>query len=191
LALALILPAYLVHALVDVDWDFLAVSAPAFLVAGALAGRPAPERRVSPFAVAMAAGAAVLLFAALLLPWLGARWSDDAFGAIGGRPGHVIALAKRARSVDPLLVEPLWWQADAEKNPRVQLGLFKEATKRQPENPQTWLFKARFELDYGCARLALADFYKFNALDPYAQPSAGPADYRKALKLVNSGKPKC
>ncbi|MBA3841929.1 MAG: O-antigen ligase family protein, partial [Actinobacteria bacterium] len=33
LALALVLPAYLVHSLVDVDWDFAAVSVPAFLVA--------------------------------------------------------------------------------------------------------------------------------------------------------------
>ena len=41
------LPAFLVHSLVDVDWDFAAVSAPAFLAAGALAGRPAAARRVA------------------------------------------------------------------------------------------------------------------------------------------------
>ena len=40
LALALALPAYLVHGLLDIDWDFAAVSAPVFLIAGAVAARP-------------------------------------------------------------------------------------------------------------------------------------------------------
>src|SRR5207302_9988435 len=57
LALALLLPAYLVHSLVDVDWDFVAVSAPAFLAAGALAGT-VELRRVSWFGSLIAAGAA-------------------------------------------------------------------------------------------------------------------------------------
>ena len=43
LALALIFPAYLLHGLVDIDWDFVAVSAPALLVAGSLVGGP-PRR---------------------------------------------------------------------------------------------------------------------------------------------------
>ena len=55
LALALLFPAYLVHGLVDVGWDFVAVSAPAFLVAGALVGR-APPRPVSSFAQIAGAG---------------------------------------------------------------------------------------------------------------------------------------
>ena len=44
LALALLLPAFLVHSLVDVDWDFAAVAAPAFVAAGALVGGPAVRR---------------------------------------------------------------------------------------------------------------------------------------------------
>ena len=45
LALALALPALLVHSLVDIDWDFAAVAAPVFLIAGALSGRlPLPPR---------------------------------------------------------------------------------------------------------------------------------------------------
>ena len=188
LALALLVPAYFVHSLVDIDWDFVAVSAPAFLVVGALAGG-LPARRVSPFGSLVAAGAALLAFVVLLLPWLGERWSDDA--SVASRPAHAISLAKKARSVDPLLVEPLWWQADAQKDPIKALALYAEATRMQPQNAQTWLYKARFELDYGCARAALEDLYKFNALDPKARPSAGPDDYLRALGLVNSGKPKC
>jgi hypothetical protein len=183
LALALILPAYLLHGLVDIDWDFVAVSAPAFLVAGSLAGRP--PRRVPAFATLAVAGAAVLAFGVLLLPWLGHRWADQAFLNADAK------LANRARGVDPLLVEPYWALADAQSTYARRIYYFDLATKRQPENAQTWLFKAQFELDNHCARAALQDFYKFNALDPYERPTSGPDDYRKALALVNSGKPRC
>src|SRR4051794_10151892 len=67
LALSLMLPAYVVHSLVDIDWDFVAVSAPAFLAAGALIGRP-PVRRGSPFGVLAAAGAAPLVVVVLPPP---------------------------------------------------------------------------------------------------------------------------
>src|SRR5579862_403994 len=191
LALGLILPAYLLHGLVDIDWDFVAVSAPAFLVAGALVGRPV-ERRLPGFAVVTAAGAAALVFGILLLPWLGQRWADDAY--FSSSPSQAVTLAKRARSVDPLLVETYWAQAnaaDARNQVSRAVAFFRLATERQPENAQTWLLKAEYELGIGCPRHALTDFYRFNALDPYAQPSEGPDDYRRALRLVNSGKPLC
>ena len=107
LALALMLPAYLVHSLVDVDWDYIAVSGPAFLVAGALAGRAGGERRVSAFAVLAASGAALGAFGALLLPWLGHRWSGQAQAALG-QPAHAATLARRARAADPLLIDPFF-----------------------------------------------------------------------------------
>jgi O-antigen ligase len=191
LALALLLPAYLVHSLVDIDWDFVAVSAPVFLAAGALVGR-AELRRVSAFGMLLAAGAALLLFGVLLMPWLGARWSSQALGATGSAsPARVEKLANRARAVDPFLVEPLWWEALAQSDPRKALAYYTEATRVQPQNAQAWLYKAQLELDHGCARAALEDLYKFNDLDPKAKPSAGPDDYLRALDLVNSGKPKC
>lgn len=190
LALALLLPAYLLHGLVDIDWDFVAVSAPAFVAAGSLAGRPA-ERRVPVPATVLAAGAALIAFAVLLLPWLGERWASDALGAA---PGQATTLAKRARTVDPLLVEPYWALAGAAEE-RDQLlsarDYYRLGAERQPENAEAWLLWAEFELRNGCARHALTAFYRFNALDPYAQPSEGPQEYLHALKLVNSGKPLC
>jgi hypothetical protein len=191
LALALMLPAYLVHSVVDIDWDFVAVSAPAFLAAGALVGRPA-VRRVSPFGALAAAGTALLVFVALLLPWLGERWSDDA--TFTASPARAIQFGKRARSVDPLLVEPLWALALAEderNDVARSLAYYEEATRVQPENAQTWLAAGRYALEIGCARRALQHFYRFNALDKYARPSDGPDDYQRALRLVNSGKPRC
>src|SRR5579885_21051 len=115
LALALIPVAYLLHGLVDIDWDFVAVSAPAFLVGGALAGRPS-ERRVGGFATLLAAGAAAVAFCVLLLPWLGERWADAAF--VADTPAQATKLANRARAVDPLLVEPYWALAAAAEERR-------------------------------------------------------------------------
>jgi O-antigen ligase len=187
LALALILPAYLLHSLVDIDWDFVAVSAPAFLVAGALLAQPV-RRPVSGFAALAAAGVAAFAFGALLMPWLGERWSGESLAA---SPARATTLANRARSVDPLLVEPLWALAFAAQDPRSALGYYDLATRKQPQNAEAWLLKAQFELTFGCARAALNDFYKFNALNPYARPSEGPSDYLKARAEVNSGKPRC
>jgi hypothetical protein len=191
LALALLLPAYLAHGLVDIDWDFVAVTAPAFVAAGALAGRPA-ERRVPVFGSVLAAGAAAVAFGVLLLPWLGQRWADEAFFATD--PAQATTLANRARSVDPLLVEPYWALAAAAEDEGRLLSArtyYRLGARRQPDNAQAWLLWAEFELRHGCARHALAAFYRFNALDRYAQPSEGPQEYLRALRLVNSGKPRC
>ncbi len=188
LALALILPAFFLHSLVDIDWDFAAVSVPAFLAAGALAGG-VPMRRVSPFASLVAAGAALFAFGVLLLPWLGERWSLQALSS-----DRSVTLAKRARSVDPLLVEPLstlGFDAETRGDLLLARAYYDEATRRQPQNAETWLTKGEFELRNGCARHALTAFYRFVALDPKARPDKGPGEYRRSLILVNSGKPTC
>ena len=110
LALALFLPAFLLHSLIDVDWDFVAVSAPALRRRGCARGpsaRPGACRcpGCSPRRVRRSSRSRVLL-----LPWLGARWSDDALAA---SPARAVQLADRADSVDPLLVDPLWAKAFA------------------------------------------------------------------------------
>jgi tetratricopeptide (TPR) repeat protein len=146
---------------------------------------------VSPSGVLVAAGAALLAFSVLLLPWLGERWADDAAFA---SPARATVLAKRARSVDPLLVEPLWALALAEEqrgHDARALAYYEQATREQPQNAQTWLAAGRFALSVGCAHRALQHFYRFNALNKNARPSEGPDDYRRALVLVNSGKPNC
>ena len=186
LALGLFLPAWLLHGLVDVDWDFAAVSVPAFLAAGALAG--GAPRRVSPFAVLAAAGAALLAAGALLLPWLGNRWSDEATSSLSTHT------AERARSVDPLLVEPLWTLALAAElrgRDRLALAYYDEAIRKQPHNPETWLLAGRFALDNGCPRLAYTRLEKFTELDNKARQDRGGDAYRRARDLVNTGKPTC
>lgn len=193
LALALLLPAFLIHALVDVDWDFLAVAAPAFLAAGALAGRPS-ERRVSAFALLPSLGAAALAFGVLLLPWLGNRWSDQAFFSTSTDTASIDRLANRAHSVDPLLVEPYWAHAqaaDARGQRSLAFAWYVQAVKRQPHNPDTWNAAGEYAFRLGCYGRAYDYLEKYTELDQKAQPSAGAADYRTALKKVNAGQYTC
>jgi hypothetical protein len=190
LALALVLLAYLVHSLLDIDWDFVAVSVPAFLVAGALAGG-VPLRRVSPFGALVAAGAALLAFVVLLLPWLGERWSAQATDAA---PARAVTLADRARSVDPLLVEPLWalaFAAERRGDLPTAYAYYREATRKQPKNADTWLAAGQFAFAHGCMRAAYDNLEKFTELDNKARSSRGADAYREARAQVNTGKPRC
>lgn len=190
LALALLLPAFLVHALVDVDWDFAAVAIPAFVAAGALVGGPA-LRRVSGYALLPAAGVAVLLFGVVLLPWLAHRWADEASVA---PPGRAITLAKRAHSADPLIVDPYWARAEAadERNlPQVAYDWYLAAVHRQPHNPQTWLQAGEYAKGFGCPFQAWKNLEQYVTLDPKARPSEGGDDYRAMLKLVDERKYEC
>ncbi len=190
LALALALPALLIHSLVDIDWDFAAVAAPVFLIAGALSGR-LPFRRVSLFAVVAAAGAATLAVGVLVLPWLGTRWANDAQGAA---PARAIRLAKRAESVDPLLVTPLWakaFAAELQGRPQDAFDEYVRAVRRQPRNPETWQLAGLYALSRNCYHLAYTYLERYTELDNKAKPSEGADAYRRALRLVNAGKGRC
>jgi hypothetical protein len=189
LALALVVPAYFLHALVDVDWDLVAVTGPALLVGGALVGRPV-ARRASSFATAAAAGAALAVFACLLLPWLGHRWSDQAQGALTDQhPAQALSLARKARGADPLLVDPVWTQAEAVDDLPTQLAYYEEATRLQPHNPYTWLFLGQFVLEQGCPRRAYPALQRFTDLNDHDRPTVGANDKDRALRYVNSGRP--
>jgi len=190
LALALILPAFLVHALVDVDWDFAAVAIPAFVAAGALVGRP-PARRASVFALMPAAGVALLAFVILLLPWLGNRWSIEAEAASVSRPAHAISLAKKAHSVDPLLYEPYIARAYAASKPQVAYSWYLRATKRQPRNPETWLLAGLFAKGAGCPYQAWVNLQQYVTLNRNGRADEGADAYRTVLNEVNKHQYTC
>ena len=143
---------------------------------------------MSPFATVAAAGVAALAIGVLVLPWLGNRWATDALGA---PPARAVTLANRAESVDPLLVEPLWAKALAAGTPQQQFAFYREAVRRQPKNPQTWLLAGRFAFDLRCYQTAYTYLEKYTELDNKAKPSAGGDDYNAALKKVNAGKGRC
>jgi hypothetical protein len=192
IALAFALPAYLLHGLVDIDWDFAAVSAPVFLVAGALAARPLERPRLS-FATGVAgAGVAFAALASLFAVWLGDRWTGQAYDALGVDNGRAVTLAKRARSVQPLSVDPLFAQSEAEQLERHLAdarGLLLRATKLQPQNKETWYALGEFDFRVlRCPRAALPELDRFTALD---RQDPGNVEYARALAQVNSGTPNC
>lgn len=192
IALAFALPAYLLHGLVDIDWDFAAVSAPVFLVAGALAAKTIERPRFSFSAALAGAGIALAALSSLFAVWLGGRWTGQAEDALGVNNQHAITLAKRARSVQPLSVEPIFVQALAEQLERhfgVTLGLLRKATRLQPENKETWFALGEFDFRVRrCPRTALPELDRFTALD---RQDPGNVEYARALKQVNAGHAKC
>jgi O-Antigen ligase len=174
LALAVAALLYPLHGLVDYDWDFLAVSGPFFLTLGVLLTAGAPVRRVRrPFeAIAVAAVAAAAVWS-LLSPWLADRASAGAEDALeSNRVGEAVDRADRARSLNPLSVEPLFTAAlvQQRKGDFVEaLRLYVRATELQPQNPETWLRLGRFEASvrsFDWAELHLARARELNPFGP-------------------------
>ena len=177
LALAVVALAYLAHAVIDYDWDFVGVSAPLFLVLGVLIGaaRPAVEAVREPF---FAAGVVVLglaVLGSLASPWLASRKVADAYVALEQRdPDGAVSDARRARSLNPLAVEPIFAQAVAEEargNDGDALDLYIRAVELQPENSRTWFELGRFELDAGLREWGIRHLLRSRELDRW-----GPSD---------------
>ncbi|MDX6513828.1 MAG: hypothetical protein QOE36_3332 [Gaiellaceae bacterium] len=196
-ALAACAFAYLVHAQVDYDWDFLAITAPVMLIVGALAAAGRPEqqavRRPSLLAGLWAAGTFVLALGivySLGAPWLANRRVQTAIDRVArGDVSGSIAAAKEARALDPLSLDPLYIWAAAEasltgKTHRVQAGrLYLAATRLEPRNAQTWYelgaFYQRTLRDDRLAYQALNHSYTLNPYGP-AGVRCGPLDLARA-----------
>ena len=158
------------HGLVDIGWDFAAVSAPG------LPDRGRGRRPARPGAAAL--GARPCSSAAASRSRSSARSSRSGSATAGrGRPTRrsttptaPSTLAKRARSINPLAVEPLFAQAYAEQrrgNLGEALGLFQEATRLQPENREAWYLLGVFDLRVrNCPRAALPRARPLHAARP-------------------------
>jgi len=193
-ALACLLLAYGVHALVDYDLDFLAVSGPMLVALGALlaTGRPrAAHRAGPPGLVALGSlGAAAIL--AVALPSLAGHEVDRALAAVDeGRLDEAVDLADRARMLNPLSPGPLQARAlaaDAAGDRAAAVAWYEEATRLQPENPDTWYDLGLYHwiaTHDACA--AYAAFNHSYTLDPASSRwvPGGPLD--RARAAVNAG----
>jgi hypothetical protein len=210
LALALALPAFFLHGLLDIDWDFLSVAGLVFFIAGALVVRPAKNPRPRAFTLVTASGFLLALAFSLFAVWLGARWDDQAAAAVGVDNARAVTLAQRSRSVNPVAVDPLiqaaiaetdrgagikqahakGWLAEYRAANRLAYGFYDKATQVQPEDADAWYQLGSFQiLTRKCPRAALPDFSHATVLD--GQNPTYITAYSQTLALVNSGKPRC
>jgi len=193
-ALVTVPAAYLGHALVDYNWNFLAVTAPTMVALGVLAaaGRTPGERPKRPLlAVAVVLVTAVVL-GSFSFPRLADRVERSSTRALAA--GDLELARDRAlwaRFFNPLSPEPLFALARVEES-RGRLGHaerdYIRAVELQPDNPETWYALGLFEFE---ALENLCATYRFlnNAytLDPAGNQwvEGGPLDV--ARDAVNEG----
>jgi hypothetical protein len=194
LALTAVPLAYALHALVDYDWDFLAVTAPAFAVLGVLAaaGRAPGGRRARPL---LGLGA-VLLLAALVASFSFPRLAEESVRASTRALGDgdvegARDRARWARFFNPLSVEPVFALAriaERQHFPVTAERRYVQAVELQPGNPETWYALGIYEFQ---VERNLCAAYRFlnNAytLDPAGRQwyPGGPLDV--ARDAVNAG----
>ena len=145
--------AYVVHALVDYNWDFLAVTAPTMLALGVLAGAgrdSAPGRRRPLAAVGVILVAAVVLVS-FSFPRLADRAERDSTRELAaGNPEEARDLALWARFFNPLAAEPFLALARAAEREGRVLRAEREyirAVELQPQNPELWYTLGVFQFD--------------------------------------------
>ena len=193
-ALTVVTAVYLLHALVDYNWDFLAVTAPVLVAAGALAAvsRPLAEARRRPFAAVSVAAVGAACLVSLASPWLAERSVRQVNRELdAGDVEAAAAAARRARTLDPLSIEPPLKLAGVEiRRGRVRAArlAYAQAIRTQPENPDTWFALGSYEFvleDLCNAYVHLNEAY---TLDPASRrwTAGGPLDLARAH--VNKGR---
>ena len=171
LAVAVGALAYVLHSVVDFDWDFVAVTGPFLLSVGVLLGGRVVRR---PWQWTLAPVPAVLALAvaySLLAPWFATRAADAALGDLeAGRPAQAVGHARDARSLNPFALEPLFLEAGAAE----QLGdlsaarsLYVKAIELQPLNWWPWYELGSFELDLLNYPAAVPPLRRAVELDPH------------------------
>jgi tetratricopeptide (TPR) repeat protein len=186
--------AYAAHALVDFNWDFLAVTAPAMVALGVLAGagrEPAVGGR-RPLLAVVAVLVAVLALTSAAFPRLADRAERNSTRELAaGDTAAARDQALWARFFNPLSVDGHFALARvAERQGRVLRAQrdYIRAAELQPDNPETWYALGIFQFD---VRDNMCAAYRFlnNAytLDPAGNQwvQDGPLDV--ARDAVNAG----
>jgi len=168
LPLAVAIAVAVLHSFVDIDWDYIAVQGPLFLLVGALiAGPPLVRRGWLP---AVAAGACALAAVySLASPWLSVqRLNASLDAATSGNLLGAIDRAKSAHSFNPLALEPLWTLAAYEEADKTRaLKLYRQARDLEPKNPDAWYELGAFELRAKQPRAAYRDLNHAYTLDNF------------------------
>jgi hypothetical protein len=169
LALALGAALCFVHSWVDIDWDFIAVQGPLFLMMGALVSGPAtpiPARRWLVSGVVAVLALAVLY--SVTSPWLAENRITAANDAIErNKPGLALTEARSAHAFNPLSTDALFVNALVEPDNAKALQLYRRARDLEPTNPETWYQLGAFELYIRRPRDAYRDLNHAYTLDNF------------------------
>lgn len=163
--------AYVLHSVVDFDWDFVAITGPFLMSVGVLLGDGFVRRERQPALAPVPAALALAFAYSLLAPWFAQQAVDSAFAALeAGRPVQAVGHARDARSLNPFSLEPLFLEAGAAE----QLGdltaaraLYVKAIELQPLNWRPWYELGSFEFDLGNYRASAPPLERAVQLDPH------------------------
>jgi hypothetical protein len=176
-ALGIAVPAFLVHGLLDYDWDFVALCGLLFFVIGfLLATGRRPFRVGREYAwVAVVALIAWTGLYSIAAPRIAAAKVDDAYSQIeDGSVGEAASTAKSAHSLNPLSTEPFeaWASAEEAAGRLVPARrLYMRAVELQPLNWATWYELALFDRDVLGHRVqARRELHRAHELDPHGCP---------------------
>jgi hypothetical protein len=186
--------AYVVHALVDFNWDFLAVTAPTMVALGVLAGAGRDTRvsRRHPFLAVGVVLVAVAVLVSFSFPRLADRAERSSTRALAaGEFDRALDQAEWAQFFNPVSADPLFARARVAERRGIAWRAeraYIEAVELQPDNPETWYTLGSFQFD---VRKNLCAAYRFlnNAytLDPSGSQwrKGGPLDVSR--DAVNAG----
>jgi hypothetical protein len=171
-SLAVMLGAYVLHTLVDIHWEFVAVTAPAFVVLGALVGFGGERRaRLRRPVVALMGVVALAVLFSFVAPYASQRLVDASYSEVAsGKLARALSDGRAAHGLNPLSVDPLLALGDAEaarRDEAAALRRYRQAVELQPENSSTWYALGSYEFFTGRYRLALHDLDRAYGLDPY------------------------
>jgi hypothetical protein len=176
----------ILHSLVDIDWDYVAVQGPLFLTVGALVAAPAVSaaRRRSFVGVAAVGVCALAVLYSLVSPWLSDNRFNAGLDAVStNRRAQALTEFKSAHAFNPLAIEPLLFRATLEPNTKA-LQLYRQARDLEPKNAETWYELGYFELRYlHRPRDAYRDLNQSYTLDRYgpASKKGGALDQARCL----------
>ncbi len=184
LTLLVVVIVFGLHSTIDWTWFVPGTAIPALVCAGWLAGRgPVPKpigqdphgARLS-LRPAAAAGVTVIVVLAILAAW--AIWQPlrsadaDAAAIAAAEQGNTeaaIADARAAVARNPLAADPLWELGElylGAGDRAAARGQFVQATRLQPQNPQTWFRLGDYELEQvGHRRAAVGPLRRAYRLD--------------------------
>jgi hypothetical protein len=170
-ALAVAAVGYLLHSILDFDWDFVAVSAPFFVTVGVLLAWGTARRDAQPYLAVVPAAVAIAVALSLLTPWFAQRATESASNAlVDARPVKALKDAKDARSLNPLALTPLYYEAAAAERLGDYEGariLYVRAVRLQPLNWSPWYKLGAFELRLQQYSRALRPLERAVELDPH------------------------